>query len=487
MTWKKTTRTTRSAFPENGRLGGGILTYARAALVAANTLLETLEGLDFPALALKPTTVALVGMNAAARSLFGDGVEWLERVHPSDREAVEHACRDGAPRVELRVTSDQLKFRRLHLELRRREEFTLGVFVEAVSQSSSEPELQALLEALPFQVWERDADGVLIRQNARSLRDWNVQLGSRVSDMVSEEMAKLWNELNARAYGGEVVSWPVEYELAGKRVNYINLIAPVREGDRICGIVGVNVDVTATHEAQRQLSRSLEELAQAQSKLVRRERLAALGELAAVVAHEVRNPLAAIYNSLSALKKQLTFDGEAAVLFSIIEEEAARLNRTVSDLLSYARPLEPDRRPEDLAELTREVVRVHKGEAIESEVLVSDGFEPVSADPILMRLALSNLVTNALQSMPGGGKLTITLADARHEDRDAVSIAVRDTGKGIPPNVLPRVFEPFFTTRASGAGLGLAVVRRIVEAHDGIVTAESDGTRGTVFTVLLPR
>ncbi len=459
----------------------------RSAVVAADDLLETLEALELPALALKPGTAEPVRINAAARALFGDGPEWLERVHPSDRAAVEHACRDGAFRVELRATSDQLKFRRLQLELRRREEFTLGLLIDAVSQSSSEPELQALLEALPFDVWERDADGVLIRQNAMSLRNWNVPLGSRVGDMVSDGTAKLWNELNARAYGGEIVSWPVEYEIAGKRVNHINLIAPVRDGDRICGLVGVNVDVTATHEAQRQLSRSLEQLAQAQSKLVRRERLAALGELAAVVAHEVRNPLAAIYNSLSALKKQLTLGGDTAVLFGIVEEEAARLNRTVGDLLSYVRPLEPEKRPEDLVELTREVVRVHKGDGIESDVIVSEGLEPVSADATLLRIALSNLVTNAMQSMPDGGKLTITLGHARHDDRDVVAIAVRDTGKGIPPSVLPRVFEPFFTTRASGAGLGLAVVRRIIEAHDGFVTAESDGHCGTVLTVLLPR
>jgi signal transduction histidine kinase len=360
------------------------------------------------------------------------------------------------------------------------------LLIEAVSQSSSEPELQALLEALPFEVWERDGDGVLIRQNAMSLRNWNVPLGSRVSDMVSDETAKVWDELNARAYGGEIVSWPVEYEIAGKRVNHINLIAPVREDGRICGLVGVNVDVTATHEAQRRLSQSLEELAQAQSKLVRRERLAALGELAAVVAHEVRNPLAAIYNSLSALKKQLTFDGDAAVLFGIIEEEAARLNRTVSDLLSYVRPLEPEKRAEDLVELTRDIVRAQKGDAIESEVIVSDGLEPISADATLMRVALSNLVTNAVQSMPDGGKLTVTLSDARHDERDVLSIAVRDTGKGIAPSVLPRVFEPFFTTRASGAGLGLAVVRRIVEAHHGRVWVESDVGRGAVFHVVLP-
>ena len=89
--------------------------------------------------------------------------------------------------------------------------------------------------------------------------------------------------------------------------------------------------------------------------------------------------------------------------------------------------------------------------------------------------------------MPKSGKLTVTVSATKHDERDAVAIAVHDTRKRIPNDVLPRVFEPFFTTRASGAGLGLAVVRRIVEAHDGLVLADSDERRGTVFTVLIPR
>jgi signal transduction histidine kinase len=457
-------------------------------LAKADDLLDTLEALDFPAIALRPESAALVRMNTAARALLG-GEDWLERVHPSDRGALENACNTSAPRAEFRATSDQLKFRRVQIELRRRGELTIGVLIEAVSQSSGEPELEALLEALPFEVWERDAQGLLIRQNALALKNWGARLGSNVDGMgMPEETVRLWIEINARVMRGEVVSWPIDYVVGGKPVNYVNMVAPVREGGRICGVVGVNLDVTATREAERALSASLEDLAQTQSKLVRRERLAALGELAAVVAHEVRNPLAAIYNSLSTLKHRLTLDAEATVLFQIIEEEAARLNRTVSDLLSYVKPLVPERRSDDLAELARDVVRKTVTEpAIDSEVIVAPKLEPVSADPVLMRVALSNLVTNAVQSMPRGGKITVTLRDVSHEKRDALAIAVHDTGKGIPPAVLPRVFEPFFTTRASGAGLGLAVVRRIVEAHDGFVTAESDEKRGTVFTVLLPR
>ncbi len=479
-------------------------------------LLERFDAFGFPALVLEPSSTRAIAINAAARKVLGvpEGGAWLERLHPHDRPRVERACQSCRPgdtaRAVFRVSADDLTFRTVQLELRQRGspfDCGVGLLTEPIATEATSPPLEALLEALPFDVWERDAEGVLIRQNATALRNWGAGLGSRVEDMnVPPETAKLWRELCDRALAGEVVSIALDHDVAGRRISHTNLIAPVRDGGRIRGVVGVNVDVTqeraardAAEAAERrsaelvgELSRSLEELALAQSKLVRRERLAALGELAAVVAHEVRNPLAAIYNSLSTLKRQVSADRDAAVLIAILEEEASRLNRTVSDLLSYVRPMQPERRPDDVLELARDVVRQHlegrpDARAIEAEVASKTELGPVSIDPVLIRIVLSNLVTNAIQAMPQGGRLAITLSDALHENRSAVAIAVRDWGKGIPADVLPRVFEPFFTTRASGAGLGLAVVRRIVEAHDGVVTAESHGDAGTVFTVVLPR
>ncbi len=477
-------------------------------MVAALDLLDMFQALGLAAITLACGREDVAGVNDAARRLLGmpEGTPpgaWLERLHPADREAVREACRaSGASRAVFRVTADELSFHTVHLELRPQEELTLGLLVESAARvPPGTAPLEALIEALPFEVWERDTDGVLIRQNSTCLRNWGTRLGTTVESMeLPEKLARLWASLNARALSGEVVSHPIDHELGGHCVSHINLVAPVSEGERIRGVVGVNIDITATKEAERQsaelvaqLSRSLEELALAQATLVRRERLAALGELAAVVAHEVRNPLAAIYTSLSTLKRQVIFDRDAAVLFGILEEEAERLNRTVSDLLNYVRPLQPERRPDDLAELVRDVVRERcdarpegRGELV-AGVIAPAAFEPVHADPILMRVALSNLVANAIQAMPEGGRLTVTLADVKHEERDAVTIAVRDDGIGIPAAVIDRVFEPFFTTRASGAGIGLAVVRRIVEAHEGQVTADSDPDRGTTFTIFLPR
>ncbi|MEO8799092.1 MAG: ATP-binding protein, partial [Polyangiaceae bacterium] len=108
-------------------------------------------------------------------------------------------------------------------------------------------------------------------------------------------------------------------------------------------------------------------------------------------------------------------------------------------------------------------------------------------DPVLLRIAFVNLIVNAVQAMPEGGKLIVELSSTRDKERDAIAIDVYDTGKGIPQDAIGRVFEPFFTTRASGTGLGLALVRRIVEAHDGTVRAESDPRSGARFTIILPR
>jgi len=407
----------------------------------------------------------IIELNASAKKLIAEPRNWLLSVHPRDRAEVEKTCVFGG-RAKLRFTHDNMKYRVFELEVKGRR----GILTPSTAESS-DAELDAILEALPFEIWERDDGGFLIRQNPPALRARNVKLGSTVADVeITPDVAKLWADLNARAYAGEVVSTPIDYDYA----SHINIIAPVRDGDRIRGIMGVNIDITAVKEARAERDAL-------QSELIRRERLAALGELAAVVAHEVRNPLGAIFNSLSTLKKHITVDSDGAVLLRILEEEASRLNRTVDDLMNYVRPLQPQRRPEDIVEIVRDAIKQRLLPHIEHDV-VSEPLAPIEVDPVLLRIAISNLVTNAAQAMPDGGRLTITIRD----EESVLVMGVHDTGKGIPAEVLSRVFEPFFTTRPSGSGLGLAVVRRIVEAHDGSVAAQSDG-QGTVFTMRFPR
>ena len=246
--------------------------------------------------------------------------------------------------------------------------------------------------------------------------------------------------------------------------------------------IGVAVENSRLFE---DLTRSYADLGRAQQQLVHRERLVALGELSAVVAHEVRNPLAAIFNSLASLQRIMRPDGDAKMLLGVIQEEADRLNRIVGDLLGFARPSELAMRTERLEHVLEEAVgaALASGAAgIEIRREYDPGLPAIRIDPHQIRQALLNLASNAIQAMPRGGVLTVR---TRAEDHLAV-VEVSDSGPGVPAELRPRIFEPFFTTKATGTGLGLAVVRRIVEGHGGSVALAPPGEGGATFVLHLP-
>jgi len=233
------------------------------------------------------------------------------------------------------------------------------------------------------------------------------------------------------------------------------------------------------------LRRSYAKLARAQQQLVQGERLAALGELSAVVAHEVRNPLGVIFNSLGSLRRLVRPVGDAKLLLDIVQEEAERLNRIVGDLLDFARPSTPDVRPEELGRLAEDAVAaavLPLAGRIEVVRELDPALPPVAVDARLVRQAVLNVAVNAVQAMSRGGRLTVR----SRRDGDAAVLEIVDTGEGIPEEVRERIFEPFFTTKASGTGLGLAVVRRIVEGHGGEIQVRSAPGEGTTFALRFP-
>ncbi|SEU36104.1 GAF domain-containing protein [Stigmatella erecta] len=236
------------------------------------------------------------------------------------------------------------------------------------------------------------------------------------------------------------------------------------------------------------LKKSYVELAHAQQQLVQRERLAALGELSAVVAHEVRNPLGAIFNSVATIRRMVGPFHPSLPLVDIVGEEADRLNRIVDDLLNFARPPAPSPMPVPLRKLLEDVVRGAMADAsnnIRVEWVVEPDVPPVLVDERMIRQAFLNLAINSVQAMLQGGLLRVGVR-RMPSSRSEVEVEFTDTGSGIPAEVRARIFEPFFTTKAKGTGLGLALVKRIVEAHAGSLSLESQPGKGTTFRLLLP-
>ncbi|WP_375769988.1 ATP-binding protein [Archangium gephyra] len=235
-----------------------------------------------------------------------------------------------------------------------------------------------------------------------------------------------------------------------------------------------------------ELARLHAELKHAQRQLVEHERLAALGELSAVVAHEVRNPLGAIFNALATLRRFLEPTGPAPTLVAIVEEEANRLNRMVDDLLDFARPSAPEFHPVPLGRLLEEAVRTAtSGQSrIRVEWALRPDVPPVPVDERMIRQAFLNLALNAVQAMPQGG--TLRVAAYRCPEKPGAVVEVTDTGSGIPPELRERLFTPFFTTKATGTGLGLAIVQRTLDAHGGHIRIDSPPSGGTTFRLVLP-
>jgi len=241
--------------------------------------------------------------------------------------------------------------------------------------------------------------------------------------------------------------------------------------------------------AQRtsQLARSLEELELAQQELLQREQLAMVGELAAVITHEVRNPMAIVQNAVAGLRGGARASDDTGGLLGIIEEEMSRLEHLVTNLLVLARPVAPQRTPFDLRALidkSLEVVDDHPHVDVSLET--SGPWPSIAVDVELMRQVLSNVFANAIEAMDGYGELRIAVAGTTLDGGAAVRIVVEDTGEGMTAEELEQACAPFFTTRAWGTGLGLSLCDSIVEAHGGKLELESSPGEGTRVTIVLP-
>lgn len=275
---------------------------------------------------------------------------------------------------------------------------------------------------------------------------------------------------SGRNLSGHEKYWKIGAGL--KPIGYTTCVVRDREG-RTLGAVEISTDLTQIKQMQNQMQHA--------------KTLAALGEMAATVAHEIRNPLAGIGGFAGLLERDLGPDDPRRNLVKKIVQGVSSLNKIVSNLLVFTRPMELNLRRVDFIEWMEDILRYAELEASKEkkdiEIVRDYAFErmEVRIDPEKFQQVYLNLIFNAIQAIEGRGKVTIK---ADLDDRDFLRIAVIDDGKGIPKDIVAKIFNPFFTTKEQGTGLGLAIVQRIVALHGGSITVASEPGR-TRFEICL--
>ena len=246
------------------------------------------------------------------------------------------------------------------------------------------------------------------------------------------------------------------------------------EGD-VIGLIGVCQDLSAIKQMEERVRQA--------------DRLATVGRLSANMAHEIRNPLASISGAVEALAKELPSDDGRNRLVEIVLRESARLNGLVSDFLEYARPAPMVPFGVDMAQLLDEVLILIEHRSLPSDLKIIREYGltlTAHVDPQHMRQAIWNLCLNAVQAMPESGG-EIRVGGCRlPDDADRLQVWIADTGQGIDDADLPHIFEPFYSTKPGGSGLGLALVYRVVQDHSGQIEVKSRPGEGTTFTLTLP-
>ena len=242
----------------------------------------------------------------------------------------------------------------------------------------------------------------------------------------------------------------------------------------MAGLIGVCQDLSSIKQMEQRMRQA--------------DRLAAVGRLSANMAHEISNPLASISGAVEALARDLPPDHTRSQLVEIVLRESARLNQIVGDFLDYARPAPMAPIEINMAEIFDEVLLLIEHRALPANLKVSREYGetlPTRADPQRLRQAVWNLCLNAVQAMPDGGELRVGARSLR-EHGGRLQISIADTGQGIAETDLPHIFEPFFSTKPEGSGIGLALVYRVIEEHGGSIEVRSRTGEGTTFLLTLP-
>ena len=251
---------------------------------------------------------------------------------------------------------------------------------------------------------------------------------------------------------------------------------PLRSGrGELAGIIGVFQDLSSIKQMEERMRQA--------------DRLATIGRLAANIAHEIRNPLASMSGAIEVLTRELPRGGPHDRLIEIVLHESDRLNQIVKEFLEYARPAPLHPLPMNVGEVLDEVLLLLEHRALPPDLKIAreyDGTATARVDPQQFRQAIWNLCINALEAMPAGGELRIGAGIVTQRKTRKLEVWVADTGTGIDPESLLHIFEPFFSTKPAGSGIGLALVHRVIQDHGGDIEVRSEPGVGTTFTLRLP-
>ena len=257
---------------------------------------------------------------------------------------------------------------------------------------------------------------------------------------------------------------------------------------------GLEAQAETLAQSHRQLQEQTRLLLEKETQLRRADRLSALGQLSAGLAHEIRNPLGAIKGAVEILQDDYRAGHPKAEFYAILLREVERLNDVLTNFLNFARPVTPHLAPLDVRTVLTALEGLISGQARAHRVQIFTSFHVgpsrVMADETLLKQAFLNIMLNAVEAMPEGGDLAISTrlspAEAAGSRQEWVEVVFDDTGPGIREEELGRIFDPFFTTKRDGTGLGLAITHRIIENHHGTIRVVSQQGKGTAFTVTLP-
>jgi PAS domain S-box-containing protein len=342
--------------------------------------------------------------------------------------------------------------------------------------------MRNILESIPTGVLTLDARGAVTSLNGPGERLLGLRGAAIRGRPVSEALQAV----------PDLAAWVLD-ALAGDRLLQERDFALAAEGSRRATVRASASDLR-TEAGQTDglvvLLRDITEVSRLEAQLRRSDKLAALGTLSAGLAHEVKNPLHALGLNLHLLQAELVPgppDGNAVRSYlDVLRSEVQRLGRIVENFLRFAKPSVPEIKSVDVAALVERVLGLVAFEAADHGVGIETHLDPelpsIPSDEGQLSQVFLNVIINALQAMPDGGSLVVMT----RRDGDWAQVAVKDTGPGIAEAVLPHVFDPYFTTRPTGVGLGLAIAHRIVQGHRGSLDVESHVGSGTTMIIRLP-